>query len=41
MFNILVNASLRHRLFVIAAAVILIAYGSSSCRGFPSTFFPT
>lgn len=40
MFNILVNASLRHRLFVIAAAVILIAYGSFVVPRLPVDVFP-
>jgi HME family heavy-metal exporter len=40
MFNILVNASLRHRLFVIAAALILVAYGSFVVPRLPVDVFP-
>ena len=42
MFNFLVNTSLRNRLFVLAAAALLVVYGSfvaaRTCR---STSFPT
>ncbi len=40
MFNILVNASLRNRLFVIAAAMLLIAYGSFVVPRLPVDVFP-
>jgi len=40
MFNILVNLSLRNRLFVLAAAALLVAYGSFVLRGLPIDVFP-
>jgi len=40
MFNILVNASLKNRLFVIAAAMLLIAYGSFVVPRLPVDVFP-
>lgn len=40
MFNILVNASLRNRLFVLAAAVLLVVYGAFVLRGLPVDVFP-
>ncbi|WP_088347056.1 MULTISPECIES: efflux RND transporter permease subunit [Rhodomicrobium] len=40
MFNFLVSASLRNRLFVIAAAVMLIAYGSFILPRIPVDVFP-
>jgi heavy-metal exporter, HME family len=40
MFNVLVSASLRNRLFVLAAAVILIIYGSIALRQLPVDVFP-
>jgi HME family heavy-metal exporter len=39
MFRFIVTASLRNRLFVLAAAAMLVAYGSFVCRAFPSMFF--
>lgn len=40
MFNFLVSASLRHRLFVIAAALVLVAYGSFVLPRIPVDVFP-
>ncbi len=40
MFNTLVNASLRNRLFVLIAAVILIVYGAMSLPTIPVDVFP-
>ncbi len=40
MFNLLVSASLRNRLFVLAAAFVLIAYGSFSLPRLPVDVFP-
>jgi HME family heavy-metal exporter len=40
MFNILVTSSLRHRLFVIAAAIILVVYGSWVLPRVPVDVFP-
>ncbi len=40
MFNVLVSASLRNRLFVMAAALILVAYGSLVLPGIPVDVFP-
>ncbi len=40
MFNLLVTASLRHRLFVIAAALLLVAYGSFVLPKLPVDVFP-
>ncbi|MDX2264763.1 MAG: efflux RND transporter permease subunit [Hyphomicrobiales bacterium] len=40
MFNFLVNVSLRNRLFVIAAAVLLVAYGSFILPRIPVDVFP-
>jgi HME family heavy-metal exporter len=40
MFNLLVTASLRNRLFVLAAALILIVYGAITSRGLPVDVFP-
>jgi heavy-metal exporter, HME family len=39
-FNILVSASLRNRLFVLAAALLLIVYGSSILPRIPIDVFP-
>lgn len=40
MFNTLVNASLRNRLFVLIAAAILVVYGSASLSTVPVDVFP-
>lgn len=40
MFNILVNASLRNRLFVLATAVILMVYGAFALQSLPVDVFP-
>ena len=40
MFNALIAASLRNRLFVLAAAVILVAYGAIMLRHLPVDVFP-
>jgi heavy-metal exporter, HME family len=40
MFNLLVSASLKNRLFVIAAAMALVAYGSFVLPGIPVDVFP-
>ena len=40
MFNLLVSASLRNRLFVIAAALVLVAYGSYVLPRVPVDVFP-
>jgi len=40
MFNILVTSSLRHRLFVIAAALVLVVYGSWVLPRVPVDVFP-
>ncbi len=40
MFNLLVSASLRNRLFVIAAALVLMAYGSYVLPRVPVDVFP-
>src|SRR6267142_768337 len=40
MFNILVSASLRNRLFVLAAALLLVAYGSFILPRIPIDVFP-
>ena len=40
MFNLLVTASLRHRLFVIAAALLLVVYGSIVLPRLPVDVFP-
>ena len=40
MFNLLVSASLRNRLFVIAAAMALVAYGSFVLPRIPVDVFP-
>jgi HME family heavy-metal exporter len=40
MFNFLVSASLRNRLFVLAATLILIAYGAVTLRTLPVDVFP-
>jgi len=40
MFNLLVTQSLRNRLFVLAAAAILVAYGSFSLPRLPVDVFP-
>lgn len=40
MFNLLVSASLRNRLFVIAAALVLVAYGSFVLPRIPVDVFP-
>ena len=40
MFNFLVSASLRNRLFVLGAALILIVYGAMTLRNLPVDVFP-
>ena len=40
MFNFLVTASLRNRLFVLAAALILVVYGAITLRSLPVDVFP-
>ena len=40
MFNFLVNTSLRNRLFVLAAAALLVVYGSLVLRDLPIDVFP-
>jgi HME family heavy-metal exporter len=40
MFNLLVTASLRHRLFVIAAAMLIVIYGSMVLPRLPVDVFP-
>src|SRR5215208_4676842 len=40
MFNLLVSASLRNRLFVLAAALILVVYGAMTLRNLPVDVFP-
>ena len=40
MFNFLVSASLRNRLFVLAAALVLVAYGSFVLPRVPVDVFP-
>ncbi|HSV25505.1 MAG TPA: efflux RND transporter permease subunit [Xanthobacteraceae bacterium] len=40
MFNVLVSASLRHRVFVLAAAFILVVYGSLILPRIPIDVFP-
>jgi HME family heavy-metal exporter len=40
MFNYLVSASLRNRLFVLGAALILIIYGAATLRNLPVDVFP-
>ena len=40
MFNTLVSASLRSRVFVLAAALLLIAYGSYILPQIPVDVFP-
>src|SRR5215475_5624093 len=40
MFNVLVSASLRHRVFVLAAALILMVYGSLILPRIPIDVFP-
>jgi len=40
MFNFLVSASLRNRLFVLAAALILVVYGAMTLRNLPVDVFP-
>src|SRR5512144_2072124 len=40
MFNLLVNASLRNRIFVLAAATILMVYGALTVRELPVDVFP-
>ncbi|GGJ42209.1 efflux RND transporter permease subunit [Neoroseomonas lacus] len=40
MFNILVTASLRNRLFVLVAAVILVVYGALTLQRLPVDVFP-
>ena len=40
MFNTLVTASLRNRLFVLGAALILVVYGAFTLRGLPIDVFP-
>src|SRR5262245_27076476 len=40
MFNLLVTASLRNRLFVLATALILVVYGAIALRSMPVDVFP-
>ena len=40
MFNVLVSASLRHRAFVLAAAAMLLAYGTLILPRIPIDVFP-
>ena len=40
MFNFLVSASLRNRLFVLAAALLLVVYGAVTLRNLPVDVFP-
>src|SRR5882762_4029004 len=40
MFNMLVSASLRNRLFVLAAALLLVVYGSAILPRIPIDVFP-
>ncbi len=40
MFNLLVSSSLKNRLFVIAAALVLVAYGSWILPRVPVDVFP-
>src|SRR5262245_51252091 len=40
MFNFLITASLRNRLFVLAAALILLVYGAITLRNLPVDVFP-
>jgi heavy-metal exporter, HME family len=40
MFNFLVSVSLRNRLFVLAAAAILVVYGAFTLRQLPVDVFP-
>ena len=40
MFNFLVSASLRNRLFVLGAALILVVYGAMTLRNLPLDVFP-
>ncbi|HRJ60406.1 MAG TPA: efflux RND transporter permease subunit [Azospirillaceae bacterium] len=40
MFNLLVNVSLRNRLFVLAAALLLVVYGALTLRSLPVDVFP-
>jgi heavy-metal exporter, HME family len=40
MFNLLVTTSLRNRLFVLAAALILVVYGAITLRNLPVDVFP-
>src|SRR5262245_49114754 len=40
MFNLLITASLRNRLFVLAAALILVVYGAFTLRNLPVDVFP-
>src|SRR5688572_18769942 len=40
MFNYLVSASLRNRLFVLGAALILVVYGAITLRALPIDVFP-
>ena len=40
MFNLLVSASLRNRLFVLGAALILVVYGAMTLRNLPVDVFP-
>lgn len=40
MFNVLVNTSLRNRLFVLAAAALLVVYGSFVLKDLPIDVFP-
>ena len=40
MFNLLVTASLKNRLLVLAAAVVLVAYGSFVLPRLPVDVFP-
>src|SRR5213595_2882103 len=40
MFNFLVSASLRNRLFVLGATLILVVYGAMTLRSLPVDVFP-
>ena len=40
MFNLLVTGSLRNRLFVLAAAAMLVIYGALTMRALPVDVFP-
>ena len=40
MFNYLISASLRNRLFVLGAAMLLVVYGAITLRNLPVDVFP-